>query len=187
MARVPQVILTLAPDGSLAAEFPTPNGLRRHVPIDGEPSEQIASIRRILSAQLGNQPTQIGTDAKPTTAQVNHWQKHLESVDKVSGLPTIGKPDPMCPWCIAAELGIDTTEAAYKRSQAILRAERKATSRRNFHYAGDGSVKVYHAAKAGSKRKAKQIHNLNLSSLLDAPIDLDDFGLSSLLDGDIKL
>lgn len=161
MARIPQVMLTLAPDGSIVAEFPTPNGLRRHVPIPSEPALALETIRRILSAQLGNRPQTIGTDAKPTSAQVRHWQEHLDQ----------GKTDPMCPWCIAAELGIDTSQSAYKRAQAYLRAQRRETTRRNFHYAGDGTVKVYTQGRAG---KAKQIFDLDMQSLLDGDDDDED-------------
>jgi hypothetical protein len=169
MPRVPQVQITLAADGSLVAEFPTPNGLRRHVPIHDDTG--IATIRRILAAQLSNRPQTIGTDAKPTTGQVNHWHKHLDQ----AGLFSATQSDPMCPWCIAAELGIDTTEKAYKRARAILTNERRIQSRRNFHYAGDGTIKVYTTANKSGKAKLKV--NLDLASLLE---DDDD----DLLNGD---
>jgi len=156
MARVSQVIITLAPDGSLVAEFPTPNGLRRHVPITS-----LSSIHRILGAQLTNRPQTIGTDAKPTQHQTRHWEQHLDR----------GISDDMCPWCMAAELGIDTSRRAYNRARAMLLAERKQTARRNFHYAGDGSVKVYTQGRTG---KAKPKPNLNMTALLLEEEDEDD-------------
>lgn len=139
MPRVPQVTLTLAPDGTIVAEFPTPNGLRRHVPISDGP-EGMPAIRRILSAQLGNRPTHIGTDAKPTVAQAKHWQEHLAR----------NRKDEYCPWCIAQELGIDTSEKAYKRARVMLQEQRR--TKRPFNYAGDGSVKVYKANQSKPKR-----------------------------------
>lgn len=141
MPRIPQVMLTLAPDGSIVAEFPSPNGLRRHVPISDESG--MATIRRILSAQLGNRHTHIGMDGKPTSAQVTHWQEHLAKE----------RNDPYCPWCIAAELGIDTSEAAYKRARHMLNEQRRAPTKTPHHYAGDGSVKVYQANKSGKNAR----------------------------------
>ena len=120
------------------------------------------SIHRILGAQLTNRPQTIGSDAKPTQHQVRHWHLHLEQ--NIS--------DPMCPWCMAAELGIDTTERAYKRARALLLAQRRETNRRSFHYAGDGSVKVYHSQKGKSKAKLKV--DLNMSSMLDDDEDDED-------------
>lgn len=157
MARVPQVMLTLAPDGTVVAEFPTPNGLRRHVPIHDITGME--TIRRILAAQLSHRPQSIGSDAKPTTAQVRHWSEHLDQ----------NKTSEYCPWCIAASMGIDTSQSAYNRAQAILRAERAATSRRSFHYAGDGSVKVYHTGAGKSRPRIK----VSMAGLLDEE-DEDD-------------
>lgn len=153
-------MLTLAPDGSIVAEFPTPNGLRRHVPIsDG--SEGMDTIRRILSAQLGNRPQSIGTDAKPTIAQANHWQQHL----------ALNRKSEYCPWCIAAELGIDTSESAYKRARAALHEQRRTATRRQSFKAGDGTVKVYHSAKPGSKAKPTRV--VSMASLLEGDDDED--------------
>lgn len=153
MARVPQVMLTLSPTGDIVAEYPTPNGLRRHVPIE-DSQAGMDTIRRILSAQLGNRPSTIGLDAKPTAAQAKHWQEHLARDRK----------DEHCPWCIAKDLGIDTSESAFKRAKAMLREQRQAPTKRPFNYAGDGSVKVYKTAKPGSK--AKPIRSIN-STMLD--------------------
>jgi hypothetical protein len=159
MPRVPQVLITLAPDGSLVAEFPTTNGLRRHVPISEEFG--IQTIHRILAGQISHTPSTIGLDAKPTIAQVRHWSEHLDQ----------SKTSDHCPWCIAASLGIDTTERAYKRAVASLQAQRKASrqqSQQSFHRAGDGSVKVY---TKGPSTKAKPVIHLDLQSLLTLPED----------------
>jgi hypothetical protein len=120
----PQVLITLSPDGSLIAELPGINGSRRQVPITS-----LSSIRTILSAQLSRSPTTIGTDGAPTSGQVRHWEQHTSI------------PDPQCPWCIAAEMGIDTSRAAHTRARRLLQSQR-AQSSHPYHRVGDGSVKV---------------------------------------------
>lgn len=150
MSRIPQMMLTLSPNGDIVAEYPTPNGLRRHVEIT-----DMDTIRRILSAQLASRPSTIGLDAKPTSAQAKHWQEHLAK----------NRHDSYCPWCIARELGIDTSEAAYKRAKALLTQQRKAPTARNatpYHYAGDGTIKVYTANKS-----AKSATRLATQSMID--------------------
>ena len=59
MARVPQIIITLALDGeSLIAEYPTPNnGLRRHVPITS-----IEDIHLILLQQADELSLELEAD-----------------------------------------------------------------------------------------------------------------------------
>ena len=130
MTRVPQLILTLTPDDRIVAECTGANGARRHVPI-----ESLYQIRQILSARLSQTPSTIGMDAQPTTAQVRHWHEHEEP----------GIQDLDCSWCLAAEMGIDTSRAAFLRARRILLAERARHSRKpdpSLHTVGDGTVKV---------------------------------------------
>jgi hypothetical protein len=101
-APTPQLIITLAPDGSLIAELPGANGGRRQVPITS-----LSTIRTILASQLSqSQSHTIGTNAAPTSGQVTHWEKH-------------SIPDEHCPWCIADSLGIDTSRRAYKLAHRV--------------------------------------------------------------------
>lgn len=121
MSRIPQILITLAPDGRLVAELPGANGMRRQVPV-----ESLGTIRRMLGAQLAQPASSIGTTGAPTTGQVIHWERHQTAA-------------PDCPWCMAASMGIDVSERAHVRSQRALRQQRAANS---FHRVGDGSVKV---------------------------------------------
>lgn len=144
MSRTPQVTITLAPDGSLQAEIPT-NGGRRHVPV-----ESLDSIRTMLCGQLRQTPHTIGLDASPTIGQVRHWEKHQS-------------PDPQCPWCIAASMGIDTSLSAYKRAKAALRAQR--IQKTQTFRAGDGSVKVTYLKP--KTRKIKDSHTPDFSAMFE--------------------
>jgi hypothetical protein len=85
MANLPQVIVTLAPNGTLIAELPGPNGARRQVPLGSEPGP---TLLRILQGQL-NSRVEIGLDGAPTQAQVRHWERHEIWAD------------PTCRFCIA--------------------------------------------------------------------------------------
>lgn len=134
--RVPQVIITLAPDGTLLMERGGLNGARSQTPITS-----LETIRRALASQLRNRESTIGTDGSPTISQVRHWERHLERVDHRTGtILQIYKPDPDCIWCIAHDLGIDTSERAHRRARAILREQRRISSRP--FTMGDGSVTV---------------------------------------------
>jgi hypothetical protein len=131
MSRVPQVIITLSPDGALQAELPYSGG-RRRVTI-----ESLDSIRQILAAQLRQTPSTIGMDGSPTGGQVRHWERHENE----------GIIDPDCPWCIAKSLGIDTSREAYAAARRALYAAREASrtpisKRPASHQVGDGSVRV---------------------------------------------
>jgi hypothetical protein len=96
MANLPQVIVTLAPNGTLIAELPGPNGARRQVALGtgirksfGEPVPLVEeSLTRILQGQL-NSRVEIGLDGAPTQAQVKHWERHEIWAD------------PTCRFCIA--------------------------------------------------------------------------------------
>lgn len=85
MANLPQVIVTLAPNGALIAELPGPNGARRQVPLGKDPGE---TLLRILQGQLSSR-VEIGLDGAPTEAQVRHWERHEIWAD------------PTCRFCIA--------------------------------------------------------------------------------------
>jgi hypothetical protein len=135
--RVVQCIITLLPDGSLAAELPSLNGARRQVPVDS-----LETVRRILAAQLHNRADTIGTDGKPTIAQVKHWEEHLERiVDDATGTYKISKLQPdTCVWCLAHTMGLSTDERAHRRARAILREQRRIQAAP--YKMGDGSVTV---------------------------------------------
>src|SRR3954464_15533162 len=79
----PQIILTLSPSGQLVLERPMA-GSRQTIPI--APGSLESTARRILLAQLRSE-SHLGQDGLPTTAQVNHWNRH--------SLWT----DPSCPFC----------------------------------------------------------------------------------------
>ena len=85
----PQLILTLAPGGQLVVELPGANGSRRQVKLEGSDEDIIASLLRMLQAQLRSQIS-IGLDGAPTQAQARHWTRH-------QGL----WGDPSCPFCIS--------------------------------------------------------------------------------------
>lgn len=136
-SRIPQVIITLSPEGVLQAELPYSGG-RRHVPI-----EHLDDIRRILSAQLRPHESTIGLDGSPTSGQVRHWDRHENRDIK----------DPDCPWCIANELGIDTSREAYFRARkALHNARAKAKPILQSYKIGDGSARVTYL-----KTKSKKI------------------------------
>lgn len=103
-SRIPQVIITLSPDGLLQAELPHSGG-RHHVLISS-----LEDISQILAAQLRQTPETIGLDRAPPNGQIRHWDKHLDKKES----------DPNCPWCIAAELGIDTSRKAYFNARKAL-------------------------------------------------------------------
>lgn len=75
---IPQVIVALAPDGSLQAELPSGNGTRRVIPLKDRGA--VESLKRILQEQLeGN--IAIGEDGDPTRHQVWHWESHSQFPD----------------------------------------------------------------------------------------------------------
>lgn len=110
MANVPQVIVTLAPNGALIAELPAANGARRQVALMGDCE---ATLSRILQAQLRNQ-TELGLDGAPTQAQVKHWERHSIWAD------------PQCRFCIA-ERGLKPSK---KRPLTIAAGNGEVTVRR---------------------------------------------------------
>jgi len=122
--RVPQVILTLTPKGDIVAEFPGVNGGRRQVAVDS-----MSTIRTILAAQLRTPTQTVGMDGSPTAGQTRHWEAHLAR----------NTHDPMCPWCIASEMGIDTSRSAHLRAKRALARARLASLT---NHQGDGSVRI---------------------------------------------
>jgi hypothetical protein len=115
----PQVIVTLAPDGSLIAELPASNGSRRQVPlkggltVDGE-SYVETTLLRILQNQL-RQQVEIGLDGAPTGQQVRHWERHQIW------------SDPSCRFCISEgrfESGaLGSLKARAKRDQLLVKRD----------------------------------------------------------------
>ena len=134
--RTVQVTITMLPDGSLCIERPYQGG-RIQTPVS-----DFETIRRALAAQLHNRADTIGTDGKPTQSQVLHWENHLERVDHRTGrVLSIGKLSPdTCVWCLAHTMGLSTDERAHRRARAILREQRRITTRP--FKMGDGSVTV---------------------------------------------
>jgi hypothetical protein len=85
-SRQPQLLLTLAPDGTLQVELPGAMATRRVVPVRDR--ECASTLKRMLEAQARSDVA-IGEDGSPTQAQVRHWERH-----GVFG-------DPRCPHCIS--------------------------------------------------------------------------------------
>jgi hypothetical protein len=73
MTRVPQVIVTLSPQGKLQVELPGSQCTRRIVPLASGKVED--GLLRILQAQLEDQ-VDIGEDGAPTVQQLRHWERH---------------------------------------------------------------------------------------------------------------
>lgn len=69
---VPQVIVTLSPQGELCAELPINGGRRR---VQMAKSEVAETLLRILQSQLTSRIA-LGEDGAPTQAQVMHWERH---------------------------------------------------------------------------------------------------------------
>lgn len=86
LSRTPQVLVTLAPDGSLQAELPGANGARRRMTLRSGDCE--ATLQRILRAQQQGHVA-IGEDGAPTQQQVRHWERHEIFADD------------RCPFCVA--------------------------------------------------------------------------------------
>jgi hypothetical protein len=149
--RVVQVTITMLPDGSLCMERPYQGG-RIQTPVS-----DFETIRRALAAQLHNRADTIGTDGKPTTAQVRHWEDHLERV-MPDGTLSIGKLNPdTCVWCLAHTMGLSTDERAHKRARAILKEQRRISS--HPFTMGDGSVTVRRVPKSASSKSKKPIQS----------------------------
>lgn len=76
--RVPQVIVTLGPEGQFVAELPGSQATRRRIELSDEGA--LETLKRILQAQVLDR-TEIGLDGAPTGAQVKHWELHGQWAD----------------------------------------------------------------------------------------------------------
>lgn len=100
----PQIIISLLPDGNLAAELPGINGMRRKVYI--RPGRLEPDIIHALKSQLSGS-TKIGEDGAPDVHQVRHWDNHgIICTDKnckrkTPHSHTSNSSDPSCPFCIS--------------------------------------------------------------------------------------
>jgi hypothetical protein len=139
MANLPQVIVTLAPNGRLIAELPGPNGARRKVDLAGDCE---ATLTRILQAQLRNR-IEIGLDGAPTQAQTRHWERHSIWAD------------PSCPFCIA-ERGLKPKKDKARLDAVADSLDRINKGNKGLLNAGNGEVTVRRiGAKDTAKLKAK--------------------------------
>lgn len=108
IVQVPQVLVTLTPEGGLFIELPAGPGARRKVEL--REGEEGATLKRILSEQrAGN--ISIGQDGAPTSAQVHHWEHHLD-----------GQPSPRCSFCLSEGL-IRGTPKRQLRKQIISKSK----------------------------------------------------------------
>jgi hypothetical protein len=131
MANLPQVIVTLAPNGTLIAELPGPNGARRQVPLGPQPGP---TLLRILQNQLSNR-TEIGLDGAPTQAQVKHWERHEIWADPTCrfciaerGLHPRQKPKAVAekPVVVSKSNGVEVRRLSDKQRKALIKRAGKA-------------------------------------------------------------
>lgn len=106
--RVPQVLVTLSPDGQLIAELPGANGSRRRVEL--RRGCEAESLTRMLQAQLASQVA-IGEDGAPTQAQVRHWERHSVFAD------------PRCPHCVHDGRSAGPRELRSRKPAPVVLAE----------------------------------------------------------------
>ena len=127
--RIPQIIITLSPQGDLQAELPWAGGRRiiRLGNTHGSKRDEAIelTLRRMLEAQR-DQRVIVGEDGAPVQQQVEHWEKHSEW------------PNEQCPFC---------------RSEGRLLRGHKRTSKPIEFRAGDGSVKVRKISPQGKLRQ----------------------------------
>lgn len=72
-SRVPQLIISLSPEGKICCELPGSQGTRRKLDIATSAAGE--TLLRILEAQ-GRGSAEIGLDGAPTQKQVLHWERH---------------------------------------------------------------------------------------------------------------
>ncbi len=115
---IPQIIVSLSPNGELVAELPGLNGSRRKVNLKSGSAEK--DLIHILKSQLKNK-IEIGLDGAPTQSQTLHWERHGMLCEDISckkhGTPHSHEiwSDPSCPHCKAE----GRFEAGYNRERAI--------------------------------------------------------------------
>lgn len=131
---VPQVIVTLSPQGELCAELPI-NGGRRRVAM--RQSEVADTLLRILQSQLVSRIA-LGEDGSPTQAQVTHWERHGTFADD------------RCAFCIAEGRTHGRQVRASRRSEIL--AEH------------DGLIVRRVAAGKRAKRPARQVAAIGKSA-----------------------
>jgi hypothetical protein len=85
-SRIPQLIISLSPQGELICELPGHMGTRRQIEI--RVSEAGETLKRILEGQARD-GIEIGLDGAPTAGQVKHWERHGTW------------PDSRCRFCLA--------------------------------------------------------------------------------------
>jgi hypothetical protein len=131
MANLPQVIVTLAPNGTLIAELPGPNGARRQVPLGPDVGP---TLLRILQGQLSSR-VEIGLDGAPTQAQVKHWERHEIWADPTCrfciaerGLHGRVKPKAVAdkPVVVSKSNGVEVRRLSDKNRKALIRRADKA-------------------------------------------------------------
>jgi hypothetical protein len=126
MTGVPQVIVTLDPQGKLVAELPGIQATRRQVHMRSGEAEQ--TLLRILTNQLTS-AVEIGLDGAPTQRQVDHWERHQTW------------PKEGCRWCIA-EGRIATGISSRRRNEFLVAG-------------GDVTVRRLKPKESGLPKKAK--------------------------------
>lgn len=104
---IPQVIVTLSPDGAIQVELPAAGATRRVILL--RPGEEGATLRRILEEQRSGNIA-IGQDGAPTSSQVSHWEHHQDF------------PNPRCSFCLA-EGCIKGTPKRQMRKQLISKSK----------------------------------------------------------------
>lgn len=122
---IPQIIVSLLPDGQMCVELPGPSASRRKVELREGEVEQ--TLRRILEHQMLGE-VEIGLDGAPTGAQVLHWERH--------GI----RPGPGCRFCMAE--GRFASNGSTRTSRTILKRS-------------DGVEVRHIAAKVSGLKKAK--------------------------------
>lgn len=83
---IPQLIVTLTPEGKLAVELPGFQATRRQIVL--RTPEAGENLIKMLQAQAMDK-TEIGLDGAPTEAQVRHWERHATW------------PDSHCRFCLS--------------------------------------------------------------------------------------
>lgn len=126
MTGVPQVIVTIDPQGKLVAELPGPSCTRRQVHMRSGEAEE--TLLRILQHQLLSK-VEIGLDGAPTQRQVDHWERHQIW------------PNEGCRWCIEEDR-IGSGISSRRRQEF-------------FTVGGDVKVRKLKAKASGLPKKAK--------------------------------
>lgn len=122
MPRVPQLILSLSPEGGLQTELPGAHATRRKLALQGDADTVLRTIKTILEA-LAQDKTEIGLDGAPTEAQVRHWERHCGEGFQAQG-------DTKCRFCIAEGRFGAPAQARVVRKPLIYRTPQGVEVRR---------------------------------------------------------